>query len=341
MQPMKSKVSHGEDMCSKQSAGLPIVWNATVPNQWRHGESPSQPQGQESGAPENCTQAKETLRFPVSFQKLLTWFHAREKVTFKRVPNVALQESTSMAIENALLVDQEMEKEKFLACLWHVGSRPADALSKKKETAHNIECLQRLLKVLAQYTDSSHMRSLLRVAPEGMIVKHRDACMQAFLSPPKYQHEVQVLCRTSRFEMRGVGKNFDQHCADSWLSDDCWAGYGRNWSIRIADTSYTKLKTRGHESRWVVMFMHRTGAKWLFPPYQGILNKSITAVFYPSMSKDGPQVQCFPQFCILNRHNEMTYQHNPHLTGYGVWIPVRPCWLAGNAHNNPFGTPMW
>lgn len=27
---------------------------------------------------------------------------------------------------------------------------------------------------------------------EGMIVKHRDACMQAFLSPPKYQHEVQV-----------------------------------------------------------------------------------------------------------------------------------------------------
>ncbi|CAK9872853.1 unnamed protein product [Sphagnum jensenii] len=274
MQPMKSKVSHGEDMCSKQSAGLPIVWNATVPNQWRHGESPSQPQGQESGAPENCTQAKETLRFPVSFQKLLTWFHAREKVTFKRVPNVALQESTSMAIENALLVDQEMEKEKFLACLWHVGSRPADALSKKKETAHNIECLQRLLKVLAEYTDSSHMRSLLRVAPEGMIVKHRDACMQAFLSPPKYQHEVQ------------------------------------------------------------------NRAKWLFPPYQGILNKSITAVFYPSMSKDGPQVQCFPQFRILNRHNEMTYQHNPHLTGYGVWIPVRPCWLAGNAHNNPFGTPM-
>ncbi len=124
------EVSHGEDMCSKQSAGLPIVWNATVPNQWRHGESPSQPQGQESGAPENCTQAKERLRFPVSFQKLLTWFHARETVTFKRVPNVALQESTSMAIENALLVDQEMEKEKFLACLWHVGSRPADALSK-------------------------------------------------------------------------------------------------------------------------------------------------------------------------------------------------------------------
>ncbi|KAH9567742.1 hypothetical protein CY35_03G040800 [Sphagnum magellanicum] len=156
-------------MCSKQSARLPIVWNATVPNQWRPGESPSQPRGQESGAPENCTQAKETLRFPVSFQKLLTWFHAREKVTFKRVPNVALQESTSMAIENALLVDQgciqEMEKEKFLACLWHVGSRPADAVSKKKETAHNIECLQRLLKVLAQYTDSSHMRSLLRVAP--------------------------------------------------------------------------------------------------------------------------------------------------------------------------------
>jgi hypothetical protein len=27
---------------------------------------------------------------------------------------------------------------------------------------------------------------------EGMIVKHRDACMQAFLSPHKYQHEVQV-----------------------------------------------------------------------------------------------------------------------------------------------------
>lgn len=128
------EVRHGEDICSKQSGGLPIVWNATVPNQWRHGESPSQPQGQESGAPENCTQAKETLRFPVSFQKLLTWFHAREKVTFKRVPNVALQESTSIAIENALLVDQgciqEMEKEKFLACLWHVGSRPADALSK-------------------------------------------------------------------------------------------------------------------------------------------------------------------------------------------------------------------
>jgi hypothetical protein len=128
------EVRHGEDICSKQSARLPIVWNATVPNQWRHGESPSQPQGQESGAPENCTQAKETLRFPVSFQKLLTWFHAREKVTSKRVPNVALQESTSMAIENALLVDQgciqEMEKEKFLACLWHVGSRPADALSK-------------------------------------------------------------------------------------------------------------------------------------------------------------------------------------------------------------------
>jgi hypothetical protein len=39
-----------------------------------------------------------------------------------------------MAIENPLLVDQgsiqEMEKEKFLPCLWHVGSRPADALSK-------------------------------------------------------------------------------------------------------------------------------------------------------------------------------------------------------------------
>jgi len=51
----------------------------------------------------------------------------------------------------------------------------------------------------------------------------------------------------------------------------------------------------GHESRWVVMFMHRTGAKWLFPPYQGILNKSITAVFYPSMSKDGPQV---PDWCV-------------------------------------------
>jgi hypothetical protein len=36
----------------------------------------------------------------------------------------------------------------------------------------------------------------------------------------------QVLCRTSRFEMRGVGKNFDQHCADSWLSDDCWSVEG-------------------------------------------------------------------------------------------------------------------
>lgn len=36
----------------------------------------------------------------------------------------------------------------------------------------------------------------------------------------------QVLCRTSRFEMRGVGKNFDQHCADCWLSDDCWSVEG-------------------------------------------------------------------------------------------------------------------
>jgi hypothetical protein len=36
----------------------------------------------------------------------------------------------------------------------------------------------------------------------------------------------QVLCRTSRFEMRGVGKNFDQQCADSWLSDDCWSVEG-------------------------------------------------------------------------------------------------------------------
>ncbi|CAK9221139.1 unnamed protein product [Sphagnum troendelagicum] len=310
MQPMKSKVSHGEDMCSKQSAGLPIVWNATVPNQWRHGESPSQPQGQESGAPENCTQAKERLRFPVSFQKLLTWFHARETVTFKRVPNVALQESTSMAIENALLVDQEMEKEKFLACLWHVGSRPADALSKKKETAHNIECLQRLLKVLAQYTDSSHMRSLLRVAPEGMIVKHRDACMQAFLSPPKYQHEVQQVLALAKLI----------HTVRATLFQCHFEGVAAQCLLPHPCT--------------------RTGAKWLFPPYQGILNKSITAVFYPSMSKDGPQVQCFPQFCKLNQHNEMTYQHNPHLTGYGVWIPVRPCWLAGNAHNNPFGTPM-
>ncbi len=74
------EVGHGEDMCSKQSARLPIVSNATVPNQWRHGESPSQPQGEESGAPENCTQANDVLRFPVSFQKLLTWFHSREKV---------------------------------------------------------------------------------------------------------------------------------------------------------------------------------------------------------------------------------------------------------------------
>lgn len=40
----------------------------------------------------------------------------------------------------------------------------------KKETAHNIECLQRLLKVLAQYTDSSHMRSLLRVAPGKVVL---------------------------------------------------------------------------------------------------------------------------------------------------------------------------
>jgi hypothetical protein len=33
----------------------------------------------------------------------------------------------------------------------------------------------------------------------------------------------QVLCRTRKFEMRGVGTTLNQHCADSWLSDDCWS----------------------------------------------------------------------------------------------------------------------